>query len=173
MKTVAIFVLLAFVLLPVAISFFSVIAKSLAKRNEASSESSLAIILKLGTTKPRRKFLYLVVSFYGVCFLAAVLFFILQVIAPAFNLPQKVIMFFVIFMLIFTGALSVGVFSLCRYILSVNPVTEEGLTEKSRLEWENRSADIYSKIIGRWLFYSVGFTLLALTVFMLAVYCLG
>ena len=76
-------------------------------------------------------------------------------------------------MLILIVASSIGGFSFYRYILRINPVPEEGFTAKSRLEWWNKSADIYGKNIGRWLLYVIGFLLLALALWGLAIYYLG
>ena len=173
MKTIAILVLIAFVLLPLVITVFSVIAKSSAKRHKASTKPPLAIPLILGQTKSRRRLHYLVGSFYGVGLLAAVSFFILEVIAPAFNLPQKGIIFVGIFMLIMLLASSIPVFLLLRHFFKINPVPEEGFTAKSRIEWENKFADIYLKNIGRMLLYTIGFFLFASAIFMLIFYYFG
>jgi len=173
MKTIATLIFIAFVLLPFAITIFSGIARIVANRREAGTKPTLAIPLKLVQLRSRRRLLYLVGSFYGVGLFAAALFFFLEVIAPAFSLQQKGIIFVGIFMLILVVASSIGVFTFNRYVSRINPVPEEGFTAKSRLEWWNKSADIYGRNIGRWLLYVIGFTLLALAVLVLAFYFLG
>ncbi len=107
----------------------------------------------------------MIAALYGTVLFTTVMGLVLSIFAPSLGVDGTSMILTVMFMVILAGGIAVEMFLWNRYINKVNPVPEEGFTAKSRLEWWNNWADIYSKYIWRILLISMGILLLLMVIF--------
>jgi hypothetical protein len=171
MKTTAIFIFLALIILPSAGLVLYIISILIAKRFK-NLDTLFAPSPKLQRFRSRRRLFYSVVSIY-LFFVIATLFWAFFLFISDLGWPSKTIIFLITFTLCMFAILSTATLLWCRYIFKRNPVPENGFTPKTRIEWYNKLYKIYTRNLMRVLFYIIGFSLVVVLLFALIAYYFG
>lgn len=171
MKTTAIFIFLALIILPSAGLVLYTISILIAKRFK-NLDTLFAPSPKLQRLRSRRKLFYSVASIY-LFLVIATLFWAFFLFISDLGWPSKTMIFLITFTLFMFALLYSVTFLWCRYIFKRNPIPENGFTPKTRNEWYNRLYEIYTKNLGRVLLYIIGFALFVVALFVLIAYYFG